>query len=277
MAKFFVPLIKRSFSTNFRQFLENCFWLKSTAADLTKKVKILYYLKMKNIFWQNSLFHSSKEVFLQTFRQFLENWIFDWKSTAADLTKMVKICTISKCAKKIFFDKILCSTQQKKCFYKLLGSCCKIEFLMENPQPRTLQKWRKFVLSKCAKKIFFWQNSLFHSSKEVFLQTFRQFLENWIFDVKSTAADLTKLVKILYYLKCAKKIFFGKILCSTQQKECFYKLLGSFWKIEFLTENRQPRPYKNGENFVLSQNVLRKHSLAKFFIPPSKRSVSTNF
>ena len=45
----------------------------------------------ETIFWQNSLFHSSKEVFLQTFRQFLENWIFDGKSTAAYLTKMVKI------------------------------------------------------------------------------------------------------------------------------------------------------------------------------------------
>ena len=56
------------------------------------------------------------------------------------------------------------------------------------------------VYLKCAKN-FFWQNSLFHSSKEVFLQTFRQFLENWIFDEKSTAADLTKMVKILYYLK----------------------------------------------------------------------------
>ena len=36
-------------------------------------------------------------------------------------------------------------------------------------------------------------------------------------------------------------------------------------------------PYKNGENFVLSQNVLRKYFLAKFFVPLIKRSVSTNF
>ena len=34
---------------------------------------------------------------------------------------------------------------------------------------------------------------------------------------------------------------------------------------------------KNGENFVLSQNVLRKYFLAKFFVPLIKRSVSTNF
>ena len=210
----------------------------------------------KYFFGQNSLFHSAKVVFLQTFRQFLENWVFDGKSTAADpykngenfvlsqnelrkyfsgkilccthqkkcfykllgsfwkiefltekrqmrtLQKWWKYCTISKCAKNTFFGKILCCTHQKKSFYKLLGSFWKIEFLTENRQPRTLQKWWKFcTISKCAKKLFFGINSLFHSSKEVFLQTFRQFLENWIFDGKSTAADLTKMVKILYYLK----------------------------------------------------------------------------
>ena len=36
-------------------------------------------------------------------------------------------------------------------------------------------------------------------------------------------------------------------------------------------------PYKNGENFVLSQNVLRNYFLAKFFVPLTQRSVSTNF
>ena len=133
---------------------------------------------------QNSLFHSSKEMFLQILRLVLENWIFDGKSTAADLAKMVKIVSYSsKCAKKIFFGNIICSTHQKECFYNFEGSFWKIEFLMENPQPRTLQKWWKFCTIS----------------------------------------------------KCAKKIFFGKILCSTHQKKCFYKLLGWFWKIEFLT------------------------------------------
>ena len=195
------------------------------------------------------------------------------------LQKWWEFCTLSKCAQKIFFGKILCSTHQKKCFYKLLGSFWKIEFLMENRQPRTLQKWWKFcTISNVLRIFFFWQNSLFHLSKEVFLQTFRQFLENWIFDGKSTAADLTKTVKTLYSLKiCLENIFLAKIICSTHQKKLFYKILGSFWKIEFLMETRQTGPRENGENFVLSQNVLRKYFLAKFFVPLIKRSVSTNF
>ena len=164
-------------------------------------------------------------MFLQTFRQFLEIWIFDGKSTAADLTKMVKICTISKCAKNFFSGKILCSTHQKKWFYKLLGSFWKFEFLMENRQLRTLQKWWKFCTIS----------------------------------------------------KCAKKIFFGKILCFTQQKECFYKLLGSFWKIEFLTENRHPRTLQKWWKFCNISNMLRIFLLAKYLVPLIKRSVSTNF
>ena len=83
---------------------------------------------------------------------------------------------------------------------------------------------------------YFCQNYLFHSSKEVFLHNFRQFLENWIFEGISTGAELTKMVKIWTILNCAKKIFFGKIICSTHQRKCFSTILGNFWKIEFLTE-----------------------------------------
>ena len=78
----------------------------------------LYYLNLciENIFCQNYLFHSSKEVFLHNFRQIFENSIFEGISTGATLTKMVKICVISISAKKIFFVKIICSTHQRKCF-----------------------------------------------------------------------------------------------------------------------------------------------------------------
>ena len=60
---------------------------------------------------------------------------------ALDLTKMVKICIILICAKKIFFGKIIYSTHQKKCFSTILGNFWKIEFLKEYRQARTLQKW----------------------------------------------------------------------------------------------------------------------------------------
>ena len=85
----------------------------------------------------------------------------------------------------------------------MLRNFWKIEFLKEYRQARTLQKWWIFVLSKIVQRNNFLQNYLFHSSKEEFLNNFRQFLENWIFEGISTGADLTKMVKICIISICA--------------------------------------------------------------------------
>ena len=203
MAKLFVPLIKGSVSPQFFAiFGKLIFWRNIDRRGRYKNGGNLYYLNLclENIFWQNYLFHSSKKVFLHNVTQFLEKWIFEGISTGADLTKMVKIC----------------------------------------------------IISICAKKIFFWQNYLFHSSKKVFLHNVTQFLENWIFEGISTGADLTKMVKICIISNCAKKIFFCKFFCSTHQKKCFSTILGNFWKIEFLKEYRQARTLQKRWKFVLS-------------------------
>ena len=42
-------------------------------------------------------------------------------------------------------------------------------------------------------------------------------------------------------------------------------------------ENRQARTLQNSENFVLSQNGVRKYFLAKLFVPLIKRNISTTF
>ena len=83
-----------------------------------------------------------------------------------------------KLCKDFFFGKIICSTHQRKSFSTILRNFWKIEFLKEYRQARTLQKWRKFVLSQFVLRKYFWQNYLFHSSKKVFLHNFTQFLEN---------------------------------------------------------------------------------------------------
>ena len=277
LTKLFVPLIKGRVSPQFYAIFGKLnFWRNIDRRWPYKNGENLYYLNLcyENIFLQNFLFHSSKEVFLHNFRQFLENWIFEGISTGADLTKMVKICIILICAKKIFFVKIIYSTHQKKCFSTMLCNFWKIEFLNEYRQARTLQKWWKFVLSqfvvrkyflaklfvplikesvspqcyaifgklnfwrnidrrgpykngeylyylKLCKEIIFWQNYLFDSSKKEFLNNLGQFLENWIFEGISTGADLTKMVNICTILNCAKKLFFGKIICSTHQRNSF--------------------------------------------------------
>ena len=121
-ANLFVPLIKRSVSKHFGAIFgklifrqRKCFstilgnfWkidiLKFDRRGPYKNSEILYSLKLllENFFWLNYMFPSSKEVFLHNFRQFFENWFFDWNSTGATLTKIVKFCTILNCDKKIF-------------------------------------------------------------------------------------------------------------------------------------------------------------------------------
>ena len=132
---------RKCFSTILRNFWKLNFWRNIDRRGPYKNGEHLNYLKLckENIFCQNYLFHSSKEVFLHNFRQFWANWIFEGISTGADLTKMVKICIILNCEKKIFFVKIICSTHQRKCFSTILRDFWKIEFLREYRQARTLQ------------------------------------------------------------------------------------------------------------------------------------------
>ena len=91
------------------------------------------------------------------------------------------------------------------------------------------------------------------------------------------ARTLQNSEKFCTFSKWGKKIFFGKIICSTHQNKHFYNIWGSFWKIEFLTENWQARTLQNSENFVLSQNGVRKYFLGKLFVPLIKRNISTTF
>ena len=173
----------------------------------------MYYLKLckEIIFWQSDLFHSSKEVFLHYFRQFLENWIFEGISTGTDLTKMVKISIILICAKKIIFGKIIYSTHQKKCFSTILGNFRKIEFLKEYWQARTLQKWWKFVLSKFLLRKNFLAKLFVPLIKESVSPQSYAIFGNWIFEGISTGADLTKMVKFVLSQFVLRKYFLAKL------------------------------------------------------------------
>ena len=123
LAKFFVPLIKRSVSTNFKAvFGKLNFWRKIHSRGPYKNGKnfVLSQNSAKKIFiWQLYLFHSSKEAVSTNFQAGFRKIEFLTENPQAQTLQIWwKFCPISKCAKKIFFGKILCSTHQKKCFYK---------------------------------------------------------------------------------------------------------------------------------------------------------------
>ena len=173
-------------------------------------------------------------MFLHNVTQFLKNWIFEGISTGADFTKMVKICIILICAKKIFFGKIICSTHQRKSFSTILRNFWKIEFLKEYRQARPLQKWWNLYYLNL-KKIFF-DKIICSTHQRKFLSTILIFGKfNFWRNIDRQNGEFCIIST------CAKKIFFDKIICPTHQKKCFSTILGNFWKIEFLKEYRQAR------------------------------------
>ena len=66
--------------------------------------------------------------------------------------------------------------------------------------------------------------------------------------------------------------------CCLANEECEITSCVIIGKLIFFLQNiDRCGPYKNGENFVLSQNVLRKYFLSKLSVPLIKESVSAQF
>ena len=122
----------------------------------------------KKIFFGKIIYSTHQKKCFSTILGNFRNWIFKGISTGADLTKIVKICIIS-------IGKIIYSTHQRKFLSTIFRNFWKIEFLKEYPQARTLQKWWNLYYLKLCKEIIFWQNYLFHSSKESFSTILREF------------------------------------------------------------------------------------------------------
>ena len=212
----------------------------------------------------------------------MENWIFDRKSTAADLPKMVKILNYLKICYEIFFGNFICSTHQKKLFYKLSGSFRKIEFLTENLQPRTLQKWWKFcTISKCTQNVLrkYFSAKLFvplikRSVSTIFKAVFGK-LNFWL--KIHSRGPYKNGDNFVLSQNVLRKYFLAKFFVPLIKRSVSTNFKAVFGKLNFWQKIHSRGPYKNGENFVLSQNRLRKYFFAKFFVPLIKRSVSTNF
>ena len=146
---------------------------------------------------------------------------------------------------------------------------------MENRQSRTLQNSENFVLSQNGVRKYFLAKLFVPLIKRNISTTFEGVLVKIEFLTENRQArTLQSSENFVLSQNGVRKIFFGKIICSTHQKKHFYNIWGSFWKIVFLTENRQARTLQNSENFVLSQNGGREYFLAKLFVPLIKENLT---
>ena len=140
-----------------------------------------------------------------------------------------------------------------------------------------LQKWWKKVLSQFVLRKYFWQNYLFHSSKEVFFHNFRQFLENWILKEYRQARTLQKWWKFVLSQFVLRKYFLAKLFVPLIKGSVSPQFYAIFGKLNFGRNIYRRGTLQKWWKFVLSQFVIRKYFLAKLFVPLIKRSVPLQF
>ena len=169
----------------------------------------------------------------------------------------------------------------KEPFLQTSGSFRKIEFLTENPQPRTLQKWWKFcTIPKCIQNVLrkYFSAKLFvplikRSVSTIFKAIFGK-LNFW---QKIHSRDpYKKGENFVLSQNVLRKYFLATLFVPLIKRSVSTTFKAVYGKLNCWQKIHSRWPYKNGENFVLSQNVLRKYFLAKFFVPLIKRSVSSN-
>ena len=158
LSKLFIPPIKRSVSPQFYVIFRKLnFWRNIDRRWPYKNGENLNYLKLckEIIFWQNYLFHSSKEVFLHNFRQILENWIFEGISTGADLTKWWKFELSQFVLRKFFLAKLFVPLIKGSVSPQFYAIFWKLNFWWLSTGVDLSKMVNIWTILNCAKKIFF--------------------------------------------------------------------------------------------------------------------------
>ena len=181
MAKLFIPFIKRSVSPQFLTIFGKLnFWRKFDRRGPYKNSNnlALYQIVLEKYFLAKLFVPVISRSVSPQFEAILVKLNFWQKFDRRGPYKNSENLEPSQKVLYFFFCLIICSCHLEKCFSTILDNFWKIEFFTEIRQVQTLQKkWKFSTISKSARKNF-WQNYLFLSSREVFLQNFRQFFEN---------------------------------------------------------------------------------------------------
>ena len=154
--------------------------------------------------------------------------------------------------------------------------------MTENPQPRSLQKWWKFcTISKCTQNVLrkYFSAKLFvplikRSVSTIFKAVFGKL--NFWQKIHSRGPYINGENFVLSQ-NVLRKYFLATLFVPLIKRNVSTNFKAGFGKLNFWRKIHSRGPCKNGENFVLSQNVLRKYFLATLFVPLIKRSVSTTF
>ena len=282
LATLFVPLIKRSVSTIFKAvFWKLNFWQK------------LPYKNGENFVLSQNLL---RKYFLATLfvplirRSFSTNFqaVFGklnfWRKihSRVPLQKWWKFCTISKCIqnvlRKYFSAKLfvpLIKRSVSTIFKAVLG---KLNFWQKIHSRDPYKNGENLLLSQNVLRKYFLATLLVSLIKRSVSTTFKAVcgkLNCW--QKIHSRGPYKNGENFVLSQNVLRKYFWAKFFVPLIKRNVSTNFKAAFGKLNFWRKIHSRGPYKNGENFVLSQNVLRKYFLAKFFVPLIKRCVSTNF
>ena len=194
------------------------------------------------------------------------------------LQKWRKFCTISKCAEKIFLSALFVPLIKRSVSTTFKAVYGKLNCWRKIHSRRPYKNGENFVLSQNVLRKYFLAKFFVPLIKRSVFPTLRLFLKNSIFDRKSTAAIPYKNGEnFLLSQIVLRKYFLAKFFDPLIKRNVSSNFKAGFGKLNFWRKIHSRGPYKNGENFVLPQNVLRKYFSAKLFVPLIKRNVSTIF
>ena len=285
LAKFFVPLIKRSVSTNFKAvFGKLNFWQKIHSRGPYKNVE--NFVLSQNLLWKYFLatlfVPLIKRSFSTNFQAVFGKLNFWWKIYSRGPYKngenFVLSQNVLKMLRKYFSAKLFVPLIKRSVSTNFKAVFGKLNFWLKIHSRGPYKNGDNFVLSQNVLRKYFLAKFFVPLIKRSVSTNFKAVFGKLNFWQKIHSRGPYKNGEnFVLSQNSAKKIFFAKFFVPLIKRSFSTNFKAGFGKLNFWRKIHSRGPYKNGENFVLSQNVLRKYFLAKFFVPLIKRSVSTNF
>ena len=277
LAKFFVPLIKRSVSTNFKAVIGKLnFWQKIHSGEPYKNGKnfVLSRNVLRKYFLATLFVPLIVRSFSINFKAVFWKLNFWWKIHSRGPYKNGENFVLSRnVLRKYFSAKLfvpLIKRSVSTIFKAVFG---KLNFRWKIHSHDSHKIGESFVLSQNVLRKYFWQHYLFPHQKKCFYNFWGSFWKIEFLTENPQLRTLQKWLKFCTISKCAlRKYFLAKFFVPLIKRSVSTNFKAGFGKLNF-RQKSTTGPYKNGENFVLSQNVVRKYFLAKYFVPLIKRTI----
>ena len=282
LAKFFVPLIKRSVSTNFKAvFGKLNFWQKIHSRGPYKNGEnfVLSQNVLRKYFLATLFVPLIKRSFSTNFQAVFGKLNFWRKIHSRGPYKNGENFVLSQnVLRKYFLAKFFVPLIKRSVSTNFKAGFGKLNFWLKIHSRGPYKNGDNFVLSQNVLRKYFLAKFFVPLIKRSVSTNFKAVFGKLNFWQKIHSRGPYKNGEnFVLSQNVLRKYFLATLFVPLIKRSFSTNFKAVFGKLNFWQKIHSRGPYKNGENFVLSQNVLRKYFLAKFFVPLIKRSVSTNF